>query len=447
MYEKFYGFTSKPFQLTPDPSSLYLSAKHENALTYLEYVLRERSGFILLTGEIGAGKTTLVRYLLNMLEPSVRTAVILNSNVTPDQLLTMILSEFEVVPSGPDKAVAFEALNRFLIARNAQGGYSLLIIDEAQNLALETLEEVRRLSSLQIDDQHLLQIMLVGQPELRVRLKRPELAQLSQCNGVSYHIPHLTLDETAAYIAFRLEKAGGKPDIFTPAAMQRIYRASRGVPRAINILCDAALVYGFADKMAIIDAPVVEQAIEDREGRDLLPAAPLSAESPSTAGADAGGQSNEFLSRLDDLERSLHMIQQQMDWHIEDLEGKGQGFKDDLVRNMKELYDRERDRTDKLLFEYSRIKERCAMLVKEKDAKAQAASSAENADLIGRMRDMLNAEREKNRQLEEAYKQLKEAFRCLEQNRLSELDRENQEFIANTFMDKQRNGKNRSWLK
>jgi len=447
MYEKFYGFTSKPFQLVPNPAFLYLSPKHENALTYLEYGLMERSGFILLTGEIGAGKTTLIRHLLNQIESSIETAVIFNTNVTPDQLLAMILSEFEIEPPSPGKSEALEALNRFLIERYAQGARTLLIIDEAQNLSREALEEVRMLSNLQSDDQLLLQIMLVGQPELRARLKRPELAQLNQRIGVSYHIPHLSHEETAAYIACRLEKAGGKPDIFTPAAVDLIYRASRGVPRTINLLCDAALVYGFADELACIDVPVVEQAIEDRGGMGLLPAIDPSAETFSSAVLDTGADYDAVSSRLGAIEQNLAMLKQQMDWRIEDLDGKGQGFKDELVRNMKELYDRERDRTDRLLFEYSRIKERCAMLVKEKNARALAASSAENAELIGRMRDMLNAEREKNRQLQEDYKKLQEELQSLEKNRLAELDRENQEFIHNTFMERQRAAKNRSWFK
>lgn len=447
MYEKFYGFTSKPFQLVPNPAFLYLSPKHENALTYLEYGLMERSGFILLTGEIGAGKTTLIRHLLNQIESSIETAVIFNTNVTPDQLLAMILSEFEIAAPSPGKSESLEALHRFLIARYAQGGRTLLIIDEAQNLSREALEEVRMLSNLQSDDQILLQIMLVGQPELRARLRRPELAQLNQRIGVSYHIPHLAHEETAAYIACRLEKAGGKPDIFTPAAMDLIHRASRGVPRTINLLCDAALVYGYADELTVIDAPVVEQAIEDRGGMGLLPAADSSAGAFPSAAPDAGAEYDAFASRLAAVEQGLGMMRQQMDWRIEDLEGKGQGFKDELVRNLKELYDRERDRTDKLLFEYSRIKERCAMLVKEREAKAQAASSAENAELIGRMRDMLNAEREKNRRLQEEYQRLKEEYDNLEKQRITELDRENQEFIHATFMEKQRAAKNRSWFK
>ena len=447
MYENFYGFTSKPFQLVPNPAFLYLSPKHENALTYLEYGLMERSGFILLTGEIGAGKTTLIRHLLNQIESSIETAVIFNTNVTPDQLLAMILSEFEVVPPNPGKSEALEALNTFLIARYAQGGRSLLIIDEAQNLSREALEEVRMLSNLQSDDHLLLQIMLVAQPELRARLKTPELAQLNQRIGVSYHIPHLTHDETAAYIACRLEKAGGKTEIFTPQAVDLIYRASRGVPRTINLLCDAALVYGFADELATIDAPVVEQAIQDRDGMGLQNEAGPAAESIFSEGLDDGMDGPAVESRLKAIERNLSALKLQMDWRIEDLEGQGQGFKDDMVRNLKELYDRERDRTDKLLFEYSRIKERCAMLQKEKNNRVQPSSSAENADLIGRMRDMLNAEREKNRQLQEDYKRLKEEYQTLEKNRLDELDRENQEFIHNTFMEKQRIAKNRSWFK
>lgn len=443
MYENFYGFASKPFQLVPNPAFLYLSPKHENALTYLEYGLMERTGCILLTGEIGTGKTTLIRHLINTIDSSIEPAVIFNTNVTPEELLAVVLSEFEVVPPEPGRSQALEALNRFLIARHAQGSRSLLIIDEAQNLSLEALEEVCMLANLQDGDQILLQIMLVGQPELRTRLRRPELAQLNQRIGVSYHIPHLTQDETAAYIALRIEKAGGKPDIFASPAVDLIYRASRGVPRTINLLCDAALVYGFADQKPIIDVGIIEQAIQDRDGRGL-------AQPPETIQAVealAGEASGDIVSRLHAIEQRLHELHLQVDGRIEDLENQGQGFKDELVRRMKERYDRERDRTDKLLFEYARLKEKYITLIKQIDAAKQPPTQPENADLIGRMRDMLNAEREKNRQLQETNQKLREDFQIYEQNRLAELDRENQEFVASTFMEKQRAAKNRSWFK
>ncbi len=269
MYEKYFGFTIKPFQTIPNPNLFYPSPKHENALTYLEYGLMERTGFILLTGEIGSGKTTLVKHLINKIESQIDTAVIFNTNVTSEQLIGLILNEFELGPVNGTKADALDMLYRFLIDKFAHNRRVLLVIDEAQNLSRDALEEVRMLSNLQSDDQMLLQIMLVGQPELRTKIRKPNLVQLNQRITVAYHLPALTREETEGYIIFRIEKAGGKSAIFTHEAIDLIHETSFGIPRTINIICDTALVYAYADDLENINAPVIQQVIDDREGSGL----------------------------------------------------------------------------------------------------------------------------------------------------------------------------------
>ncbi len=270
MYKKFYNLNEKPFKIVPNPNSLFLSPRHENALTYMEYGLAEKSGFIMLTGEIGMGKTTLIRYLLNKLESEMEVGVILNTNVTSDQILKLILLEFELPTSEGDKSKELESLYRFLIEQYKVGKQVILIIDEAQNLTDEALEEVRMLSNLQSDEEILLQIMVVGQPELKKRLREPGLAQFSQRIAVSYHLSPLTRKECYDYIAHRLKAAGGSPDIFLQDAMDMIYDNSGGIPRTINLLCDACLVYGFADEIEKIGKYIVQQVIDDKEGMGIM---------------------------------------------------------------------------------------------------------------------------------------------------------------------------------
>ena len=264
MYEEFYGLREKPFQIVPNPNYLYLSEKHEHALTYLEYGIREGEGFILLSGEIGTGKTTLIRYLLNQIEKDIEVAVIFNTNVTSEQLIDLVLREFGIEPSGSDKTKKLDLLYHFLIDQYATGKRVLLIIDEAQNLSKDVLEEVRMLSNLQADEDILLQIMLVGQPELKAKLNMPDLAQLSQRIAVAYHLTALDQQETQAYIHTRLERAGASRDIFSAEALKKIYQATQGVPRNINLLCDTALVYGFAEDAELIDEVIIDQVLADR---------------------------------------------------------------------------------------------------------------------------------------------------------------------------------------
>ncbi|MDZ7583151.1 MAG: AAA family ATPase [Deltaproteobacteria bacterium] len=263
MYEDYFGFKEKPFNIAPDPDYLYLSRKHQNAISSLEFGLVDDAGLILFTGEIGTGKTTLIHHLLRKIGAEFAVAVVFNTNVDAGQLLGIILQEFGLNADSGSKAVAVKALTRFLIDLRSRNKRPLLIIDEAQSLSLNALEEIRLLSNLQDGSTMLLQIMLVGQPELKDRLKSPSMTSLAQRIAVNYHLKPFEREETAEYISHRLKTAGGRADLFTDAAIDKVHRMTRGIPRSINILCHAALVYGFADDLSTIDVPVLEEIMAD----------------------------------------------------------------------------------------------------------------------------------------------------------------------------------------
>ena len=356
MYEKFYGLKEKPFQIVPNPRYLYMSPVHDNALTYLEYGLMENVGFILLTGEVGTGKTTLVRYLLDRFESEKEIAVIFNTNVTADELLSLILQSFELEPEDGNKTKNLEILQQFLIDKYAENKQVLLIIDEAQNLSDEALEEVRMLSNLQSDEQNLLQIMLVGQPELKNRLQQPGHVPFAQRIAVNFFLSGLTDKETESYIAYRLEKAGGRLDIFNKEAVNMIYEASMGIPRSINLICDFALVYGFGHELETIDASIIKQVISDKGGMGISAETENKESSSSSYVEQEAGKAD--WARLQRLEDAVRLLQIQMDSQVKELEHRAEGFKDDLVRKLNNLLLQERKRNDKLLAEYSRLKAR-----------------------------------------------------------------------------------------
>lgn len=264
MYEQYFNLSRKPFELLPNPEFLFMSKVHKRALTYLEYGIRERVGFILLTGDIGSGKTTLIRNLIKSHGKQVILAKIFNTLVDSQQLLAMINEDFGLSTQGKDKIALIRDLNEFLIEQFAQGKHAMLVIDEAQNLSRELLEEIRMLSNLEADNGKLLQIVLVGQPELRKTLQDPSLVQLRQRIAISCNITPLTLDETEQYIQHRLDIAGNKEAVsFAPEAFQVIQRFSRGIPRLINIICDFLMLAAFAEERHHVDAPMVTDIIGD----------------------------------------------------------------------------------------------------------------------------------------------------------------------------------------
>jgi general secretion pathway protein A len=263
MYLQFYGLRETPFSPTPDPKFLFQSTRHREALAQLLYGVRERKGFIVLTGEIGTGKTTLLRTLLSRLDADTHVAYIHNSALEIEGLLEYMLQDWGVKSTATTHAQRLFELNEFLIDQHRQGLSPVLVIDEAQNLSLATLEAVRLLSNFETSSQKLMQILLVGQPELRDKLNTPELRQLKQRIGLRCHIGPLSPEETRLYIRHRLRIAGtSDAGIFTDAAIQRITEYSEGIPRVVNIVCDHCLLSGFADSKRRIDAGVVDEAVE-----------------------------------------------------------------------------------------------------------------------------------------------------------------------------------------
>ena len=305
MYEKFYGFQEKPFDLSPNPDYLFMSSKHEDVYTHLRYALMENKGFVVVTGEIGSGKTTLVNYLISRLKGPLRIAYLYHTTVSPSQFLKLVAREFEIPVKGLDKVGVFEALNDFLLREHAARRRVLLIVDEAQNLPLSTLEEIRLISNLETRKSPLWQIVLVGQPELRRKLNHPSLKQLTQRITVYCHLEPLNLEETKAYIRHRLEKAGGSSDLFTEEALEAVHRYSRGIPRLINLICDTALVYGFADELSRIGAEVVEAVVKDRQQSGLFFEPPENPPSQSSSPASV----EELLSRLENLEHRIKILE------------------------------------------------------------------------------------------------------------------------------------------
>ena len=268
MYLDYYGLKEPPFNITPNPRFLFFSAKHREAFNHLLYGIRERKGFVQLTGEVGAGKTTLCRALLEQLGPQFSTALILNPVLDPDQLIKAVAMEFGLQTKGTDRLETLAEINRFLLHQAGLGKDTVLIIDEAQDLTAALLEQVRLLSNLETDERKLLQIVLMGQPELRDRLNEHGLRQLRQRISVRYHLRPLRHVETGLYIRHRLHVSGanGAPS-FTGPAVWRIYHYSGGIPRLINTVCDKCLLAGFVQQREKIDFRMVGTAINELEGR------------------------------------------------------------------------------------------------------------------------------------------------------------------------------------
>lgn len=266
MYKKFYGLKENPFSLTPDPDFLYLGKVHQKALAYLTYGLESKKGFIQLTGEIGSGKTTLLKTLLMRNRNKVKSAFIVNPKATFEQLFRMILYQFSVIELESDytKDVLLGKFYNFLMEQLKQNCPVVVIFDEAQNIDTSVLEEIRMLSNLETEKKTLLQMVFVGQPELRDTLLLPKFKQLKQRISVAYHIVPLGRDDTEAYINHRLKVAGVHDrNIFTKSACDEIYSYTRGVPRLINVVSDAAMLAGYVDEKEVLDENIVKEVIHE----------------------------------------------------------------------------------------------------------------------------------------------------------------------------------------
>nr|MBA3774526.1 AAA family ATPase [Ramlibacter sp.] len=277
MYAAYFGLKHEPFSIAPDPRYLFMSERHREALAHLLYGLGAGGGFVLLTGEIGTGKTTVCRLFLEQIPPNCNVAYIFNPKLTVTELLQSICHEFHVRVAPKEASTVkhyLDPLTEFLLDAHAVGRNNVLIIDEAQNLSAEVLEQLRLLTNLETRERKLLQIILIGQPELRGMLARPELEQLAQRVIARYHLDALTPAESEEYIRHRLDVAGlERPLPFERKAVQRIHRLSRGVPRRINLLCDRSLLGAFANSRPVVDRATVDKAAAEVFGAAPIPAA------------------------------------------------------------------------------------------------------------------------------------------------------------------------------
>jgi general secretion pathway protein A len=271
MYESFFGLKEKPFSLLPDPDFLFMSSKHSLALSILEYSLAGQAGFCAITGDIGSGKTTLIRTLLRRIGRDVTLGLISNTHSGLTDITAWALAAFGRGTNAQSDAEIYQELMHFLIGEYGAGRRCVLIVDEAQNLTVEALEELRLLSNINSDKDLLLQIILVGQPELLVKLKSPELAQFAQRISISYHLTPLSYLDTRRYVRHRLQVAGADRPIFSDAAIGAVQYFSGGVPRVVNAICDMAMVYGLADNKTDIDLDVVLRVITDRQASGVSP--------------------------------------------------------------------------------------------------------------------------------------------------------------------------------
>jgi general secretion pathway protein A len=275
MYEAYYQLREKPFSILPDPDMIYWGRMHTMAFTMLEFGIMNNAGFTVITGEIGSGKTTLLRYLLRRISPSVTVGLISSSPQGRHELLQMILMSLEQSFEG-DYPILFKRLQDFLYGQFANGRRTILIIDEAQNLEPEALEHLRMLSNINADKFQILQLILVGQPQLRDVLMAPKLHQFAQRISSDFHLSPLDSKEVAKYIDFRLEAVGARRLLFSEEACALIAIASGGIPRMINVLCDTALVYGFAGERKIVGQDTVREVIADKQQHSMFPFKSLS---------------------------------------------------------------------------------------------------------------------------------------------------------------------------
>ncbi len=364
MYESFYNLKEKPFNLTPDPDYVYMSPGHENAFTHLEYAIMESKGFVVITGEIGSGKTTLINYLLRKIPQNVHIGIINNTFIDPQELLKMICQEFEIPVEGDDKTVLLTSLYGYLLDQFARKERVVLILDEAQNLSEKTLEEIRMLSNLESEKHHLIQMILVGQPQLKEKLQRKSLEQFVQRVTVYCHLDALDKVEVNNYIYHRLQVAGAENlNIFDENAIKSVYKHSLGIPRLINILCDAALVYGYADDLKVIGWETIETVAQARKiergqkaeeatagaGEESIAALPLAV---SNASVQMEKRLSQMELKMAEIDQSILRLRE----GFETLNG-GKDEKDRMILNLLKMLKKSMESRAKLMMQIVKLNE------------------------------------------------------------------------------------------
>ena len=270
MYEQHFGLKEKPFTLSPDPSFLYFASNHQLAMTMLQYGIENKAGFTLISGDVGCGKTTLIRHLLNQLTEEFTIGLISNTHASFGDLIDLVLHAFDLSYKDKSNIEKFHTFESFLVNQYSRGRNTLLIVDEAQNLNPKMLEELRIISNINADKDQVLQVVLSGQPEIRETLKLPELKQFAQRISSDFHLDPLTLEQLTGYIKYRLKIAGVSHDLFTQKAIRMIYNFSKGVPRLANTFCDLSLVYAFADGLDVVDWKTVMRVAIDKKNKGAL---------------------------------------------------------------------------------------------------------------------------------------------------------------------------------
>ena len=307
MYETYYGFKEKPFQLSPDPRFFFASTHHKRAMSYLHYGLDQGEGFIVVTGPIGTGKTTIARNLLNNIsDNSIVAAQLVTTKLSPKELLELVVSEFNIKAKGDSKADLLQAIEEFLIHLNQQGKRALLIVDEAQNLPSETVEELRMLSNFQLDNKPLIQSFLLGQEELKPIIQAPDMEQFRQRIIASAHLTPLTVEEVKEYINHRVQQAGCKKDaLFSEDAFKLIHEKTLGVPRKINIFVDRILLFGFLEELDQIDGEAINSVADEME---VELTGSLSKEQQPTSDHQVVVNSSEKVEHIKDVLREVEEI-------------------------------------------------------------------------------------------------------------------------------------------
>ncbi|MBW1644909.1 MAG: AAA family ATPase [Deltaproteobacteria bacterium] len=383
MYEAFYGLREKPFNLTPNPAYIFWSSGHEHAYTHLEYAITENKGFGVITGEVGSGKTTLINYLLHKIPRELHVGLINQTDVDPEQFIRMICHEFDLEISDRSKSGMLQVFQDFLLRTYATGKRAVLIVDEAQNLPDRTIEELRMLSNLESEREHLIQIILVGQPELKEKLRRRNLRQFTQRVTVHAHLGNLEADDVKRYVCHRLRVAGAKePEkIFTGEALSALHRHSRGVPRLINILCDTALVFGFADERRVIGPEVIEEVMASRQDGGILfdeePAggtqtakATTAAAAPKTTATTANPE------KLRQLEQQVQLLGQSLlnlEVQVNEL-GRRQAARDEVVLELLKMLHQNLESRAKTINTHFTLQNKLYQLERELEQRRQAAA-------------------------------------------------------------------------